>query len=59
MLYHAIYPFFWYTELDGTMEIAGKLVSGRQRIFFAQLADPTVSHFSSEATRTMTRGGFL
>ena len=23
MLYHAIYPFFWYTELDGTMEIAG------------------------------------
>lgn len=29
-----------------------------RKSFFAQLADPTVTHFSSEATRTMT-GGFL
>jgi PTS system maltose and glucose-specific IIC component len=57
-LHHAIYPLFWYTELGGTLEVAGKMVSGGQKIFFAQLADPTVTHFSSEATRTMT-GGFL
>ncbi|HIF9458949.1 TPA: PTS transporter subunit EIIC [Photobacterium damselae] len=57
-LHHAIYPLFWYTELGGVQEVAGQLVSGGQKIFFAQLADPTVTHFSSEATRTMT-GGFL
>lgn len=52
-LHHAIYPLFWYTELGGVQEVAGG-----QKIFFAQLADPTTVHFSSEATRTMT-GGFL
>jgi PTS system maltose and glucose-specific IIC component len=57
-LHHAIYPLFWYTELGGVQEVAGQMVSGGQKIFFAQLADPTVTHFSSEATRTMT-GGFL
>lgn len=57
-LHHAIYPLFWYTELGGVMEVAGKMVAGGQKIFFAQLADPTVKHFSAEATRTMT-GGFL
>ena len=57
-LHHAIYPLFWYTELGGVQEVAGEFVSGGQKIFFAQLADPTVTHFSSEATRTMT-GGFL
>ncbi len=57
-LHHAIYPLFWYTELGGVQEVAGEMVAGGQKIFFAQLADPTVTHFSSEATRTMT-GGFL
>ncbi|MGD8110470.1 PTS transporter subunit EIIC [Vibrio sp. TRT 21S02] len=57
-LHHAIYPLFWYTELGGVQEVAGQMVSGGQKIFFAQLADPTTTHFSSEATRTMT-GGFL
>ncbi len=57
-LHHAIYPLFWYTELGGTLEVNGQMVSGGQKIFFAQLADPTVIHFSAEATRTMT-GGFL
>lgn len=57
-LHHAIYPLFWYTELGGVMEVGGKLVAGGQRIFFAQLADPLVKHFSAAATRTMT-GGFL
>ncbi len=57
-LHHAIYPLFWYTQLGGTLEVAGKMVSGGQNIFFAQLADPSVKHFSAEATKTMT-GGFL
>ncbi|WP_300369094.1 PTS transporter subunit EIIC [Brachyspira sp.] len=57
-LHHAIYPLFWYTELGGVLEVGGQLVAGGQRIFFAQLADPTVTHFSAAATRTMT-GGFL
>ncbi len=57
-LHHAVYPLFWFTELGGTMEVAGELVAGGQKIFFAQLADPTVTHFSSEATKTFT-GGYL
>ncbi|EKO3685622.1 PTS transporter subunit EIIC [Vibrio metschnikovii] len=57
-LHHAIYPLFWYTELGGVQEVAGQMVAGGQKIFFAQLADPSTVHFSSEATRTMT-GGFL
>lgn len=57
-LHHAIYPLFWYTELGGVMEVGGQMIAGGQRIFFAQLADPTVTHFSSDATRTM-QGGYL
>lgn len=57
-LHHAIYPLFWYTSLGGEMEIAGELVQGGQNIFFAQLADPAVTRFSSEATKYFT-GGFL
>ena len=51
-LHHAVYPLFWYTELGGTMEVAGQLVAGGQRIFFAQLADSAnIAHFSADATR--------
>jgi len=57
-LHHAIYPLFWYTQLGGYQEVAGQMVAGGQNIFFAQLADPTVKHFSATATKTMT-GGFL
>ena len=57
-LHHAIYPLFWYTQLGGYQEVAGKMIAGGQNIFFAQLADPSVKHFSAAATKTMT-GGFL
>ncbi|MDO5088943.1 MAG: PTS transporter subunit EIIC [Leptotrichiaceae bacterium] len=57
-LHHAIYPLFWYTQLGGYEEVAGKMIAGGQNIFFAQLADPTIKHFSAAATKTMT-GGFL
>lgn len=57
-LHHAIYPLFWYTQLGGYQEVAGQMVAGGQNIFFAQLADPSIKHFSAAATKTMT-GGFL
>ncbi|UPA11551.1 PTS transporter subunit EIIC (plasmid) [Borrelia parkeri] len=45
-LHHIFYMPFWQTPLGGTMEINGELVSGAQKIFFAQLADPNFSgHF--------------
>lgn len=52
-LHHVFYIPFWQTAVGGTMYVAGNLVEGAQNIFFAQLADPSVSHFSVEATRFM------
>lgn len=57
-LHHAIYPLFWYTPLGGQMEVAGQMIQGSQNIFFAQLADPTVQHFSTMGTKYFT-GGYL
>ena len=50
-LHHVFYLPFWQTAVGGTMEVAGQLVQGGQNIFFAQLADPTITHFSADATR--------
>ncbi|WP_099467451.1 PTS transporter subunit IIABC [Konateibacter massiliensis] len=50
-LHHVFYLPFWQTAVGGSMEVAGKVVEGAQNIFFAQLADPTTTHFSSSATR--------
>ena len=50
-LHHVFYMPFWQTAVGGTMTVAGQLVQGGQNIFFAQLADPTVTHFSADATR--------
>lgn len=57
-LHHAIYPLFWFTSLGGEMEVAGQLVQGGQNIYFAQLADPTVIKYSTEATKYFM-GGYL
>lgn len=57
-LHHVFYLPFWQTGIGGSMMINGALVQGGQNIFFAQLADPTVLHFSSEATKYFT-GKFL
>ena len=40
------------------MLVNGTMVYGGQNIFFAQLADPHIVHFSSEATRYFT-GEFI
>lgn len=50
-LHHVFYMPFWQTAIGGTMEIAGETITGAQNIFFAQLADPTTTHFSTLATR--------
>lgn len=50
-LHHVFYLPFYQTAIGGTMVINGTLVSGAQNIFFAQLSDPSVIHFSSDATR--------
>ncbi len=52
-LHHVFYTPFWQTELGGSMIINGTLVQGAQNIYFAQLADPTTTRFSVEATRFM------
>lgn len=57
-LHHVFYLPFWQTAIGGSMVINGTLVQGAQNIFFAQLADPNVIHFSSEATKYFT-GKFI
>lgn len=53
-LHHVFYLPFWQTGVGGTMEVGGQLIEGAQNIFFAQLADPTVSKFTVSATRFMS-----
>ncbi|MGP1408598.1 PTS transporter subunit EIIC, partial [Selenomonas sp.] len=50
-LHHVFYLPFWQTGLGGSMMINGQLIQGGQNIFFAQLASPDITHFSSDATR--------
>ena len=57
-LHHVFYLPFWQTAIGGSMMIDGNLVQGAQNIFFAQLADPSITHFSSEATKYFT-GKFI
>ena len=53
-LHHVFYVPFWQTGVGGTMEVGSQLIEGAQNIFFAQLADPTVSKFAVSATRFMS-----
>ena len=53
-LHQVFYLPFWQTGVGGTMEVGGQLIEGAQNIFFAQLADPTVTEFSVSATRFMS-----
>lgn len=57
-LHHVFYLPFWQTAIGGTMQVAGKEIIGAQNIFFAQLADPSTTHFSTLATRFFT-GEFI
>ncbi len=53
-LHHVFYMPFWQTGLGGSMVIDGQTIAGAQNIFFAQLASPSTSVFSVEATRFMS-----
>lgn len=53
-LHHVFYMPFWQTELGGSMLIDGKVVSGAQNIFFAELASNSTEAFSVSATRFMS-----
>lgn len=57
-LHHVFYLPFWQTAIGGSMAVNGVMVHGGQNIFFAQLADPNILHFSSEATKYFT-GEFI
>ncbi len=50
-LHHMIYPMFWYTELGGVETVAGQTIVGAQKIFFAQLADPSHAGLFTEGTK--------
>lgn len=53
-LHHVFYMPFWQTELGGSMLIDGRVVSGAQNIFFAELASNSTEAFSVSATRFMS-----
>lgn len=53
-LHHVFYLPFWQTAVGGTLEVGGVMVEGAQNIFFAQLADHSVTHFAVSATRFMS-----
>ena len=53
-LHHVFYLPFWQTAVGGTAMVGGQLIEGAQNIFFAELADGSISKFSVEATRFMS-----
>jgi len=57
-LHHIFYLPFWTTGLGGSEIIDGQLVEGTQRIFFAQLGDPSVTKFYEGISRFMS-GRFI
>ncbi|WP_044642440.1 maltose/glucose-specific PTS transporter subunit IIC [Risungbinella massiliensis] len=57
-LHHIFYLPFWTTGLGGSEIVNGQLVEGTQKIFFAQLADPSVQQFYEGTSRFMS-GRFI
>lgn len=52
-LHHLFYLPFWLTSVGGETVVNGHLVEGTQKIFFAQLADPTVTQYYIGVSRFM------
>ena len=50
-LHHVWYMPFYQSALGGVQMVNGSMISGAQNIFFAQLSDPSVTHFSVNATK--------
>ncbi len=57
-LHHIFYLPFWTTGLGGSEIINGQLIEGTQRIFFAQLADPSTTKYYEGISRFMS-GRFI
>ena len=57
-LHHIFYLPFWTTALGGSEIINGQLIEGTQRIFFAQLSDPSTVKFYEGISRFMS-GRFI
>ncbi|WP_196599331.1 PTS transporter subunit EIIC [Pectinatus frisingensis] len=57
-LHHIFYLPFWTTALGGSAIINGQLVEGTQRIFFAQLGDPSTTNYYIGISRFMS-GRFI
>ena len=53
-LHHVFYLPFWQTAVGGTAQVGGQLIEGAQNIFFAELSQPGITHFSVAATRFMS-----
>ena len=53
-LHHVFYLPFWQTAVGGTAQVGGQFVEGAQNIFFAELSQPGITHFSVAATRFMS-----
>ena len=53
-LHHVFYMPFWQTAVGGTAQVGGQLIEGAQNIFFAELSQPGIAHFSVAATRFMS-----
>ncbi|MFD3155880.1 PTS transporter subunit EIIC [Haloimpatiens sp. FM7330] len=46
-LHHLVYTPFLYTSLGGVAEIGGKVFEGARNIYFAEMADPTITQLSA------------
>lgn len=45
-LHHLVYTPFLYTQIGGVAEIGGKVIEGARNIYFAEIADPTITRLS-------------
>ena len=57
-LHHIFYLPFWTTALGGSEIVNGQLIEGTQRIFFAELGEPSVKKFFEGTSRFMS-GRFI
>ncbi|MNM47387.1 MULTISPECIES: PTS transporter subunit EIIC [unclassified Clostridium] len=55
-LHHILNAMFRFTPVGGEMVIGGNSIAGALNIFYAQLADPNTTSFSTEATRFLAQG---
>ena len=53
-LHHVFYLPFWQTAVGGTAQVGGQLIEGAQNIFFSELSQTGIAHFSVAATRFMS-----